>query len=284
MQPKQIYEPRKNEMMKVAVFFSGGASSFKAMLDDTDYGELYEVTVGVTNNEDASGIKIFDKKGIPVVHHPLNFRAFDVEAAKPMYEQVLERISEYNPDLIAMSGFMRILTYPVIEQGSEKGEYSGRVLNVHPAPLNILHGPGIERFDATGLLPSEMKNIKKYNKLERKYKGKDAVYDAILSGEKETRSTVHMATEDFDEGPIVVQSRPFKIDQDKIREWRTVYTDHEKIRDYADRLQEEMKIDGDGAAYTEAMREISEGSIYITTDGNLIWELTTPLRYQGIRL
>jgi folate-dependent phosphoribosylglycinamide formyltransferase PurN len=127
-----------------------------------------------------------------------------------------------------------------------------------------------------------VKKILENNKLKRKYKGEDSVYDAIISGEKETRSTVHIATEEFDEGPIVVQSKPFEIDQVKIKRWLD-QRNHRKIRNYADNLQETMKIEGDGAAYIKAMEEISKGLIYIN-DGYLGLGLSPRLYYRGSEL
>ncbi len=272
--------PKDGKPMKVAVFFSGGASSFKAMLDDPNYGKLYDVVVGVTNKEDPSGKKLFTDNKIPVIYHPLNFKSFDVESAKPMYEEVLETISEFSPDLIAMSGFMRILTYPVIEQGSEKGEYTGRALNVHPADLSILSGRDVKRLYAGQLDWAHAIGLAKKNNLRPKYKGEDAVYDAIISGEDKTRSTVHIATEIFDEGPIVVQSKPFMIDE-KVQRW-IKNRNFRPVRDYADNLQEKMKVEGDGPAYVKVMEMTASGDLSLT-DGQLFYR-GNPLTYHGFRL
>ena len=71
-------------------------------------------------------------------------------------------------DVVAMAGFNTIFD-PVIFE-----EYSGRILNTHPA-----------------LLPS--------------FKGHYAVRDALKFGAKVTGCTIHIATAELDAGPILAQ-------------------------------------------------------------------------------
>lgn len=73
-----------------------------------------------------------------------------------------------NADLIAMAGFGTILT------DSFHRAFPGRVLNTHPS-----------------LLPA--------------FKGWHAVRDALSAGVRETGCTVHVATEELDDGPILAQ-------------------------------------------------------------------------------
>lgn len=279
----KIFSPKGGKNMRVAVFFSGGASAFKSMLDDPNYGKLYEVVVGVTNDEKASGKEAFGKN-IPVLDHPLKFPAFDVEAAKSMYEEVLRGIEPYHPDLIALCGFMRIVTHPIIEHGDERGEYSGRIFNVHPADLSILENPpDVKRLYAVDSNQLEAGKIIRANGLRRKYKGEDAVYDAITSGERETRSTIHVATEDFDEGPILVQSRPFPV-PDKYRKL-TERRNFRPVRTFADKLQNEMKDDGDGPAYLKALELTATGRFGLLEEGAVYLDKKEKiLPYHGIRL
>jgi len=286
-----VYEPGPGRKMKVAVFFSGGASAFKAMLDDPNYGKLYEVVAGVTNAEDAKGRKLFKERGIEVLHYPLNFPRLDAEAAKPMYGEVRRGLAPFGPDIINMSGFMRIVTFPLIEQGEEMGEYSGRVFNVHPASLYILTGPGCERLDVYGMDPVEVAKLVKANDLQRRYKGEDAVTDAVMAGEPATNSTVHMATEIYDEGPVIVTSKDFEIDRamrvaipmasgpDKMR--------RERHKLYAGELQERMKLEGDGPAYVKAMEMTAKGELAFERDRNgqfFVYRSGERLPYHGVQL
>lgn len=77
-------------------------------------------------------------------------------------------LSERSIDLICLAGFMRILSPAFVER------FRDRVLNTHPA-----------------LLPS--------------FRGAHAVADALAWGVKVTGATVHLAYEDVDGGPIVLQ-------------------------------------------------------------------------------
>ncbi|MGB8197933.1 MAG: phosphoribosylglycinamide formyltransferase [Acidimicrobiales bacterium] len=90
-------------------------------------------------------------------------------------------------DLIAMAGFGTIVTAPF------HVAYPGRVLNTHPS-----------------LLPA--------------FKGWHAVAQALESGVSETGCTVHIATEELDDGPILAQRRvPIEPDD-------TEATLHERIK------------------------------------------------------
>lgn len=51
---RQLYTPR-NEPMSVVVLFSGGASSLRSVLADSNYGKLYCVTGTYTDEEGAKG-------------------------------------------------------------------------------------------------------------------------------------------------------------------------------------------------------------------------------------
>ena len=90
-------------------------------------------------------------------------------------EKVVGALSSYDVDLIAMAGFGTILAPPV------HAAYPGRIVNTHPA-----------------LLPA--------------FKGWHAVADALAAGVTVTGCTVHVATLDVDEGPILasesVEVRP----------------------------------------------------------------------------
>lgn len=77
-------------------------------------------------------------------------------------------------DYIVLAGYMRIVKDPLLSA------YPQRIINVHPADLRVLKANGT-----------------------RAYTGANAVRDAILSGEKETRSSVHVVTEEVDAGPIL---------------------------------------------------------------------------------
>jgi len=92
-----------------------------------------------------------------------------VERRKPFDRvEVVDALERHGVELVAMAGFMTILEKPMFDA------FAGRVLNTHPS-----------------LLPS--------------FRGAHAVADALAAGVKVTGCTVHVATLEVDEGPIVAQ-------------------------------------------------------------------------------
>lgn len=83
-------------------------------------------------------------------------------------ERVVAALRRHGIEVVAMAGFGTVLAAPVFSV------YPGRILNTHPA-----------------LLPS--------------FKGWHAVRDALAAGVKVTGTTVHIATEEVDAGPILAQ-------------------------------------------------------------------------------
>jgi len=291
MGKQAIYTSETDEPMRVMIFFSGGASSMKYMLeDDPNHGNLYKVVGAFTDKQSAEkGIGIAKDKEVPVItfdrktfyqEENLDPKVFDNR--KFYYEQVCRDIELFRPDIIALSGYMHIVSDPMMS------EYENRIFNVHPADLSKLKRKGqseillpLDIFDFGNFkVKGVLINIKKEN-LERAYKGEDAVADAVLNGEKYTKSTVHIATEDFDEGPILVQSKGFPVDRKfvsrklKMRDWGAVV-------DYAHELQEKMKWEGDGPAYAKALELTSLGRLSL--DGFTVLLDGLELPYYGFQL
>lgn len=82
--------------------------------------------------------------------------------------RVVDALKRHHIEVVAMAGFGTVLGPPIFDI------YPGRVLNTHPA-----------------LLPA--------------FKGWHAVRDALEAGVKVTGTTVHVATEEVDAGPILAQ-------------------------------------------------------------------------------
>ena len=93
------------------------------------------------------------------------------EAERPIFtQQLLKVLKMYGIGIVVMAGFFTILSPPFFEY------FKGKVLNIHPA-----------------LLPD--------------FKGPNAIRDTLAAGVEWTGSTVHIATEEVDSGPILAQSR-----------------------------------------------------------------------------
>ncbi len=188
---KPIYRPQPGHVMRVVVLFSGGASALKYLLEnDPNLGERYETVGAFTDREDASGIEFAKRAGIPV--EIFSFKKYieargakrsDPETRRAYFTEVIRHIEAWEPDVLMLSGFMLIVTEPLLSA------YRHIILNVHPADLRVLDERG-----------------------RRKYVGMDAVAQAIRADEKFTRSTVHLVTEEVDGGPILVVSDPLEVE------------------------------------------------------------------------
>jgi folate-dependent phosphoribosylglycinamide formyltransferase PurN len=224
-----------SDSLRVFVFFSGGASGFRYLADeDPNYDEVYEVVGAFTDSPDAPGVEAVRDRGVPVESTDLEeFYAerdaptTDLGVREEFDERTRELVEPYDPDVVVLSGYMRILTEPVVS--------AFPVVNVHPADL---------RIEEDG---------------ERVYTGFDPVRDAVLSGETETRSSVHLVTEEVDDGPVLVVSRPFPVEVGMVDTLRD--RDEEALEDYIGAHQEWMKWRGDGPALAKTVELAAQGRI-----------------------
>ena len=83
-------------------------------------------------------------------------------------DEIIALFEAYQVDLIVMEGWMRIVSKKFIDA------YPGQIINLHPS-----------------LLP--------------KYKGLNAIEQAMAAGEDETGATVHWVTEELDSGAVIKQ-------------------------------------------------------------------------------
>lgn len=148
---------------RLCVFVSGSGTNLQAMLD-ADI-EPAEIVLVFSNNPEAYALERARNHNIPteVISHKGYGTREEYE------EDIIRALEPYNIDLIALAGFMRILTPHFVRH------YKNRILNVHPA-----------------LLPS--------------FPGMHAARQALEYGVKFTGCTVHFVDEGVDTGPIIQQS------------------------------------------------------------------------------
>ncbi|MGN7437739.1 MAG: phosphoribosylglycinamide formyltransferase [Alcanivorax sp.] len=112
--------------LKLAIFISGRGSNMHSIMkacQNPDYPA--EISVVLSNKENAEGLKIAANAGIPtefVDHTAYNSRE-DFE------DEIQERLEKYDLDLIVLAGFMRILTSGFVE------EWPDQIINIHPSLL-----------------------------------------------------------------------------------------------------------------------------------------------------
>jgi len=165
--------------MNIAVFASGRGSNFQAILNAIDDGRLPAVvTLLVSNNSNAGAMELARSRNIPAIH--LNQKQYS--SAQLYEEQLLQSLTRYKVELIALAGYMKRIPTVVIDR------FRNRILNVHPALLPAFGGAGMYGIH---------------------------VHEAVLaSGAKVTGVTVHVVDEEYDKGPIVMQKCVDVLDDD----------------------------------------------------------------------
>ena len=148
---------------RLCVFVSGSGTNLQAMLD-ADI-EPAEIVLVFSNNPEAYALERARSHNIPT--EVISHKGY---GTREEYEEDIIRVLEpHNIDLIALAGFMRILSPLFVRH------YKNRILNIHPA-----------------LLPS--------------FPGMHAARQALEYGVKYTGVTVHFVDEGVDTGPIILQS------------------------------------------------------------------------------
>ena len=152
---------------RLVVLISGNGSNLQAIIDHCSDGEIPAEVVGVISNvPSAFGLERARLAGIEA--RCLNHREFISRAA---FDKALTTLVEdFRPDLVALAGFMRILSPAFVDQ------FAGRLMNIHPS-----------------LLPH--------------YPGLDTHRRAIADGAREHGATVHFVTQDLDAGPVIIQGQ-----------------------------------------------------------------------------
>lgn len=163
-------------MLSVVVLISGGGSNLRAILDATA-NPLYPVKVlAVGADNPAPGLDHAELYGISTfVVEPGKFENRDAWA-----EVLLANIQHFEPDLVVLAGFMKILPPAFVR------ELSPRLINTHPSLLPL-------------------------------FPGAHGVRDALAAGATETGVTIHVVDEGVDTGPhlsqAVVQVMPGETEQ-----------------------------------------------------------------------
>jgi folate-dependent phosphoribosylglycinamide formyltransferase PurN len=99
--------------------------------------------------------------------------AFDAETAAIL--------RPFDVDAVVLLGYLYVISDPLLSA------FPDRILNVHDADLSLRKAGG------------------------PKYPGLHATRDAIMAGERETRSSVHLVTPQLDGGPVIARSEAFPV-------------------------------------------------------------------------
>lgn len=155
--------------VRVAVFASGGGTNLQALLDHFHGGRGgVEVAFVVSDREAAGALDRARAAGVDARVVPVAGRPTAAVAA-----DTLDLLEAARIDLVALAGYTRLVPADVVRR------FAGRIVNVHPALLPAFGGRGM------------------YG---------ERVHRAVLeAGCRVTGPTVHLVTEEYDEGRILAQ-------------------------------------------------------------------------------
>jgi phosphoribosylglycinamide formyltransferase-1 len=151
-------------MLSLVVLISGGGSNLLALLEKTQQAEFPARVVAVGGDRAAKGFAHAEAFGIPT----FTVAWADFPDRDRWGDALLEQLEALAPDLVILSGFMRLLPPRVV---SALGR---RVLNTHPA-----------------YLPA--------------FPGAHAVRDALAAGVTQTGASVILVDDGVDSGPVIAQ-------------------------------------------------------------------------------
>jgi phosphoribosylglycinamide formyltransferase-1 len=159
---------------RLVVLISGSGSNLQAIIDSCESGEINaHIAAVISNKADAYGLERAKKAGIATA--VLSHKDFATREAYD--EQLLHVIDSFEPNLVVLAGFMRILTSNLVQK------YSGKMLNIHPS-----------------LLP--------------KYQGLNTHQRAIDANDEFHGVSVHFVTEELDGGPVILQAKIAILEND----------------------------------------------------------------------
>lgn len=152
---------------RIVVLISGSGTNLQALIDAVSAGQIpADIVAVISNRPGVGGLERAANAGITT--QVLDHKAF---ADRHAFDTALAvEIDQWQPDLVVLAGFMRILTPEFTRR------YAGKMLNIHPS-----------------LLPA--------------YQGLATHQRALDAGEKVHGVTVHFVTEELDGGPNVIQAR-----------------------------------------------------------------------------
>lgn len=160
-------------MLTLVVLISGAGSNLRALLDAAGSDDFPARVIAVGADRDAAGLSHPAEYGIPTFTVPFA----DFTDREAWGDALLERIGQWHPDLVVLSGFMRLLPPRVV------AGLSPNLINTHPAYLP-------------------------------EFPGAHGVRDALAAGAAQSGASVIVVDNGVDAGPIIAQERVAVLDGD----------------------------------------------------------------------
>jgi phosphoribosylglycinamide formyltransferase 1 len=153
-------------VLSLVVLISGGGSNLRTLLETSEDAEFPARVVAVGADRDADGLAHAEEYGIPSFTVP--FTSFDDREA--WGDALLAQIRQWKPDLVVLSGFMRLLPPHVVDA------LAPNLINTHPAYLP-------------------------------EFPGAHGVRDALAAGVRQTGASLIVVDSGVDSGPVIAQER-----------------------------------------------------------------------------
>ncbi len=173
----------------IVVLISGRGSNLQAIIDAVRQGRIDAgIAAVISNRADAAGLRLAEQAGIDtvVVDQKKYSNRTDYDHA------LIATIDNYNPNLVVLAGFMRILSDRFVQH------YRDRVLNIHPS-----------------LLPE--------------FKGLHTHRRALEAAAQIHGASVHFVSNELDSGPVVLQAQVPVLSNDTESSLAARVLEHEHI-------------------------------------------------------
>ncbi len=195
--------------MRIGFMASHGGSGMKAVLQAIDNDLALEPVVFIGNNKNAAAFDIARSWRLPAYYLSANTHA-DPEQ---LDQAICAKLRAYNIDLLLLSGYMKKLGQHTLTA------FKNRILNIHPSLLPKYGGQGM------------------YG---------DRVHQAVLDNrEHQTGASVHIVTDEYDQGPVLKQLTVTLNDTDTLESVR------EKVKSI------------EGLLYVQTLQGIVSGEIVL---------------------
>lgn len=165
---------------------SGSGTNAENLLAYAQNKNTFKITCVITDKEDAGVISRCEKFGTDCFVVPV---LKEENAKKKQEEKILRILKENSVDWIFLAGYMRILSQDFIDSFWNQATEKSNIINIHPA-----------------LLPQ--------------FPGKDAYEQAYEAGVKESGITVHHVDAGIDTGPIILQEKFNRREDDSLESFK----------------------------------------------------------------
>jgi len=236
--------------MRIACFMSGTGTNARKLIEYQENVENiyqtppFKVVLVFTNNPNSNAKTIAEEFGISYVEN--DFERFfkgkdksDWESRKQFDRVAYWLIKKYNIHTIALCGYSRIVTKPILD--------NYLVVNVHPGDLSVIEN-GTRKYVGLHHIPAKK---------------------AVIAGEQFLHSTTHIVTEELDAGPIFLISKGLKVELPDGVTLDVLKNNGKLLDDVAKEHQNRLKEIGDWEIFPLTLHWIADGKFAKDSYNNL---------------